>query len=458
MYESYYKLRGSPFLAVPEPGVFFRNDAREEVLAWLERGLPGGAAVALVTGAKGVGKTALAQQLLAEAEDAPVVARTLETPSAADSLIRAVAPLFGLMPRGAPEQLWQEFETFLESRAQGGGRLFLLIDDVQELPPLAWDELGRIAALRRGTRVPLTCVLFGANESRARAGALAGSGLVERRLEPLDTEGVRSYVQYRLRSAGWAGDPQLEPELFEEIAQRTEGLPRQINSLCDRLLTWASLEGRHRLNADDVARMYDRSHGKRTPAARAVAGIGGGVAPLLYAEEDAATGMASPSPRASVRTQGARHAADRQANRMPPPRSSQRAPAPASSAPAVRPVEVPPMPEPRKSMDEDLAEIERLAAQLEKIERVAPKARPAPKAGGDIESLRPSREQRRPAAAEEHPGPHPEMPAWPDIAYERPVPVVEHRRTGIGWFTVGLLSAVVIATGAAVYGGWIPFG
>ena len=61
-----------------------------------------------------------------------------------------------------------------------------------------------------------------------------------------------AYVEHRLRRADWKGDPHFAEDCFPLIHQRTGGVPRQINTLCSRLLLFGFLEERHTLTADAV--------------------------------------------------------------------------------------------------------------------------------------------------------------------------------------------------------------
>jgi general secretion pathway protein A len=50
----------------------------------------------------------------------------------------------------------------------------------------------------------------------------------------------------------WATDPELEPGVFAAVYEHTGGVPRRINTLCDRLFLFGCIEGRHALTAEDV--------------------------------------------------------------------------------------------------------------------------------------------------------------------------------------------------------------
>jgi hypothetical protein len=58
-----------------------------------------------------------------------------------------------------------------------------------------------------------------------------------------------------MRRADWKGDPHFAEDCFPLIHQRTGGVPRQINTLCSRLLLFGFLEQLHTLTADAVEKV-----------------------------------------------------------------------------------------------------------------------------------------------------------------------------------------------------------
>lgn len=71
-------------------------------------------------------------------------------------------------------------------------------------------------------------------------------------LGPLDAGETRAYVEHRLHHVGWNDDPLLVPEAFDRIHHHTGGVPRRINTLCDRALLAAFLAEAHRIEGKDV--------------------------------------------------------------------------------------------------------------------------------------------------------------------------------------------------------------
>jgi hypothetical protein len=77
---------------------------------------------------------------------------------------------------------------------------------------------------------------------------------------PMDLEETRGYVEHRLKCVGWNGDPQFLPGAFDAIFQGTGGVPRRINSVCDRLMLSGFLAGKHELDRADVESVTHEIH------------------------------------------------------------------------------------------------------------------------------------------------------------------------------------------------------
>ena len=65
-------------------------------------------------------------------------------------------------------------------------------------------------------------------------------------LGPMDRAETQEYVEHRLRHVGWSNFPRFEPGAFDAIYTFSAGIPRRINTLCNRLMLAAMLsEQRH---------------------------------------------------------------------------------------------------------------------------------------------------------------------------------------------------------------------
>lgn len=95
-------------------------------------------------------------------------------------------------------------------------------------------------------------------------------------LEPLTEAETRQYIEHRLRTVGWNGDPIWEDEAFAAVHRQTGGTPRRINTLCSRVLLFGALEEVHTITgamvdatADELNRdLGDGSEPAPAPAAQ----------------------------------------------------------------------------------------------------------------------------------------------------------------------------------------------
>jgi len=61
-------------------------------------------------------------------------------------------------------------------------------------------------------------------------------------LKPLNEEETKNYILFRLKKAGWQQTPQFEDDVFNIICSYSQGIPRRINTLCDRVLLFGYLD------------------------------------------------------------------------------------------------------------------------------------------------------------------------------------------------------------------------
>jgi len=260
MYERYYKLTGKPFRLTPDPRIFFRGKSHGRAHAYMRYGLQLGEGFVVITGDIGTGKTTIARMLLEELSREHVVAAQItSTQLSPEELLRMIAVELGL-----PAEDWtkavllRELESLCVERAEEGRSILLVIDEAQNLVPESLEELRMLSNFQIRGKAPLQSFLLGQNEFRD---TLQSSGMEQFRqriiaschLDPLDKEETRHFIEYRLNAAGWQGDPSLTEGAHELIFTYTGGIPRRINTFCDRLFLYGCLEQMHELTEDEVS-------------------------------------------------------------------------------------------------------------------------------------------------------------------------------------------------------------
>jgi putative secretion ATPase (PEP-CTERM system associated) len=228
-------------------------------MAYLRYGLKQGEGFIVITGDIGTGKTMLARNLFGELDREEVVAAQLVTTQVeADDLLRLVCAAFGLPHDGLPKAtLLRNLEVFLRARRAEGKRILLVVDEAQNLPARSVEELRMLSNFQEEGRALLQSFLLGQVELNQ---TLQGEGMEQFRqriiagfqLRALDREETELYVKHRLQRVGWADDPSFNAEAFDRIFDATGGVPRRVNTLCDRLLLFGALEEKHGIGAEEV--------------------------------------------------------------------------------------------------------------------------------------------------------------------------------------------------------------
>lgn len=276
MYEAFYQLKARPFQLSPDPRFFYGSPSHKRAMSYLRYGLTQGEGFIVITGEIGTGKTMLVRTLFADlAKENVVAAQLVTTQLEADDTLRMVAASFGLAHEGLEKAtILKNLETFMMARAREGKRVLLLVDEAQNLPPRSLEELRMLSNFQLGGRVLFQSFLLGQAEFRNTLQSKSLEQLRQRviaayHLEPLDPAQTRAYIEHRLNTVGWKGDPKFADESYAVIHQHSGGIPRRINTLCDRLMLFGCLEEIHDFPAERVntviAELQNESAGK--PAA-----------------------------------------------------------------------------------------------------------------------------------------------------------------------------------------------
>lgn len=269
MYESFYKLTGKPFQLNPDPSFYFASRGHKRAMSYLEYGLHQGEGFIVITGEIGAGKTTLVRNLFRRVDpNSYVAAQLVSTQLEADDTLRLIAAAFGLKHEDSSKAtLLKRLEEYLASVARQGRRALLVVDEAQNLAPRAVEELRMLSNFQIGEKSLLQSFLLGQPEFRH---TLQGEGMQQLRqriiasyhLGPMDAAETRAYIEHRLTTVGWVGDPEFTEDCFGPIFDFTGGIPRRINTLCDRVLLFGYLEDKHRIDAGTVAAVIGDLNGE----------------------------------------------------------------------------------------------------------------------------------------------------------------------------------------------------
>ncbi|MFW6094052.1 MAG: XrtA/PEP-CTERM system-associated ATPase [Pseudomonadota bacterium] len=256
MYQEFFGLSGKPFQLSPDVRFFFPSREHQRALSFLEYGLDQADGFIVITGDVGTGKTMLVQTLLDELDPREtLVATVVTTQLEEDDLLHLVAANFGLRVTASGKAvLLRDLERMFQQQSRQGRRMLLIVDEAQNLPKEAVEELRMLSNFQQNGSPLLQVFLLGQEEFRA---TLLSPGFEQLRqrviatyhLSPLDEAETRTYIEHRLGTVGWERNPEITDDAFQAIHAFSDGVPRRINNLCDRILLYSFLEELHRIDS-----------------------------------------------------------------------------------------------------------------------------------------------------------------------------------------------------------------
>jgi putative secretion ATPase (PEP-CTERM system associated) len=267
MYEAFYGLSGKPFQLNPDPSFYFGSRQHRRAMAYLEYGLHQNEGFIVITGEIGAGKTTLVRDLLSKLDaDEIVAANLVSTQLGADDILRMVAAAFGLPTKQTVKSdLLLSLEAFLVSISSKGKRCLLVVDEAQNLTPKAVEELRMLSNFQLETHALLQSFLIGQPEFRSILQSPELQQLRQRviascHIGPMDASETRGYIEHRLKHVGWKDSPQFQTDAYQAIFEASGGVPRRINSVCDRLLLFGFLEEKRVFSHEDVEEIARDMH------------------------------------------------------------------------------------------------------------------------------------------------------------------------------------------------------
>ena len=251
MYKDFYNLSESPFQLNANLDFFFNSAGHKRAKAYLRYGLIQGEGFVVVTGEPGTGKTMLVKELFQSLEqDKDIIIGLMVTSQVgAEDTLRMLLSVFNISYEFNDNKvnLLSSLETFFKKKARQGKRVLLVVDEAQNLPKESIEELRMLSNFEWEGRVIFQIFLVGQEELGQLLYA-SGMDQVKQRivatyhLKAIEENEIKQYILFRLSKAGWSNNPEFKEDIFAAIYQFTKGIPRRINTLCDRLLLYGYLE------------------------------------------------------------------------------------------------------------------------------------------------------------------------------------------------------------------------
>jgi len=238
MFLKFCGLREQPFGVTPDPRFLYLSRAHREALASLYCGIDAGRGFLALIAKPGMGKTTLLFHLLEKFRGSARTAFLFQTQCSSREFMRFLLAELGCETNEQDfVRMHEEFNKLLLQEARAGKRFIIVVDEAQNLDASVLETIRLLSDFETPKAKLLQIILVGQPELADKLASPKLSQLRQRisvlsGLSPLSVEETRSYIDHRLRIAGYTGGPLFTREAMHVIAQFTEGIPRNINNLC----------------------------------------------------------------------------------------------------------------------------------------------------------------------------------------------------------------------------------
>ncbi len=244
MYENYYNLAGQPFQNTPNPRFFFETDQHKEALAKLEYTVKNRRGFALVTGEVGSGKTTLTRTLMRRLDHDSRVALINNTRVTASELLRLIAKDFDIAVSDHADkaEILSKLKDFVQQQYNLGRNVVVILDEGQCMSIDEFEELRLLTNLESETDKLIQLLILGQPEMRETLRHPRLKPLIQRialycHLKPLTFVEMTRYIAFRLvRASKDKPNVDFSKHALDAIYQRSGGIPRLINLICDNAL------------------------------------------------------------------------------------------------------------------------------------------------------------------------------------------------------------------------------
>jgi type II secretory pathway predicted ATPase ExeA len=246
LYDKFFRFKESPFNPGPDPKFLYLSQSHREALASMVYGIEQRRGFIAIMGEVGSGKTTLIHSLLSNLDNKTETAFIFYPSGTYSDLLRNILMEFDIDTEGKGNlELHLQFHKFVIDKFRKGGNVALIFDEAQNMSPEVLEKLRLLSNLESPQEKLFQIILAGQPElsnklNRPELRQLRQRIGIRREIEPLSDREVRSYIEHRLKVAGYEGHHKLFSEkALDLICHYSRGIPRMVNILCDNSLLTA---------------------------------------------------------------------------------------------------------------------------------------------------------------------------------------------------------------------------
>lgn len=263
LYADFFGLSERPFTLLPDPAFLFWSKAHRSAYTILDYGIFSRAPITVVTGEIGSGKTTLVQHLLKNIDASITVGLISNAQGGRGELLQWVLNALSVEVSNDATyvQKFQTLQDFLIAEYAEERRVVLIFDEAQNLSMEGLEELRMLTNINANKDELIQLILVGQPELRDVIHSPKMKQLAQRvaasfHIPAMDEDTVGQYIRHRLKSVGGHGG-EFTDRACKIIHEKTGGVPRLVNQLCDISMVYAWSEEQKIVTEDTLESVLD---------------------------------------------------------------------------------------------------------------------------------------------------------------------------------------------------------
>ncbi len=242
MYKEFFGFSDEPFQINPDPRFLYMTPTHQGAMASMIAGIRERKGITVVSGEVGTGKTTLVYALLKGISDKIKTAFVFHTTVGFQDLLHNILQELGEeIIEDNLTSLIIQFNRYMRERMARNETVAIVIDEGQNLRVDVIENLFRLFIREAPAAKLIQILLIGQPELEPKLDAIELRAFKDRVttryvIDKLTEKECREYIEHRLKVAGGRGALIFEPKAVRMIWKFSQGIPRVINTLCDRAL------------------------------------------------------------------------------------------------------------------------------------------------------------------------------------------------------------------------------